>query len=410
MNKANLFKKIITVTMMLLTIQCVIPVSMNNYRTLNVIQNQIVYAATNAQILEEKNKKIFDYLGITAYHNAGVTGKGIKIGVMDRDFDIASSTLNGLIKGANGAGVTADDDHGMYVCSIVKQILPDAEVYLIGKLGVSPLEWAMNNNMDIVTCSQIYGTVGSPNAKLEGFPEASKSAYQKGLLLCSGAGNDGDKGQTGNLALPGGLPEWVSVGAVNGSNYIWDGVIGRSTYSGFGTDLEVMSFDNIYGVGDKGPFPFGGTSCAAPVFSGLMGLVMSNIGKRDPSQLREFATWFCVDIDSVGRDKYTGYGVFKLPPLSVGISTSGEPVVTMKDPKNMDLGVPISLVDSYLSEGYKLPSDVDQVTIQKLKNIKNSVDNKGNKRLKMLTPNKKVAWMTESEKNYWITIGYTVVQ
>ena len=224
---------------------------------------------------EDANQEKFDYLGITAWHNAGFKGKGIKI--------------------ASRESLT---DHGRKVYDVLKLVAPEADI-VVGKQYTKDID----NDIDIYTTSLFQGSDAYNTNK-----KKAKALYDSGIMLCCAVGNDSDDSCT-ELAKQ---DCWTSVGACN--------LLGKKPtkmfYSSESETLDFMSFSNI--VTPNGLFT--GTSCAAPVFAGMMALVKQYYKERlgvilTPQELYDFAKAHCEDLEDKGADVRTGYGLFKLPSI-----------------------------------------------------------------------------------------------
>ncbi len=263
-----------------------------------------------------QNKPLFDYLGITQYHNAGIKGKGLKVLVYDVNFDINQVYLKDRdmpIKFADNCGKSFDTayrsfDHGVRSCSIIDQILPEAEIHFMsrfsGAMSSTP-QYAIDNNIDIVSVSMSYGT--RDPSPISVMTQRSEQAINKGVYLCSSAGNSNIEG----ITLPAKKFSWISVGAslYNDGNPI------KASYSSIGGELEIMSLTNLWAKGANDRVrTYGGTSCSCPTFVGCLGLFISNIKRKlSKDELRGVLYKYCKDLGIPGRDALYGYGIFRLP-------------------------------------------------------------------------------------------------
>lgn len=224
---------------------------------------------------EDANQEKFDYLGITAWHNAGFKGKGIKI--------------------ASRESLT---EHGRKVYDVLKLVAPEAEIY-VGKQYTKDV----GEDIDIYTTSLFQGSDAYSTNK-----KKAQALYDSGVMLCCAVGNDSDDSCT-ELAKQ---DCWTSIGACN--------LLGKKPvkmfYSSESETLDFMSFSNI--VTPNGLFT--GTSCAAPVFAGMMALVKQYYKDKlgiilSPEELYRFAKEHCEDMEDKGADVRTGYGLFRLPDI-----------------------------------------------------------------------------------------------
>ena len=223
----------------------------------------------------EDNQEKLDYLGITAWHKAGFKGKGVKI-----------------------ASREALTDHGRKVYDVLKMVAPEADI-VYGKQYTKDID----DDIDIYTTSLFYASDAYTTNK-----KKAKSLYDSGVMLCCAVGNEADDSQT-ELSKQ---DCWTSIGACN--------LLGKKPvkmfYSSEAEELDFMSFSNIQTPNGL----FTGTSCAAPLFAGMMALVkgyyMDKLGMvLSPEELYDFAKSHCEDLEDKGADVRTGWGLFRLPSI-----------------------------------------------------------------------------------------------
>ena len=74
---------------------------MKKFLTITLILSLILVNTAYAD-----NQEIYDYLGITQYRNQGFNGNNVKILVIDMDYTINNTDMQGKITGIEGAGNT----------------------------------------------------------------------------------------------------------------------------------------------------------------------------------------------------------------------------------------------------------------------------------------------------------------
>jgi hypothetical protein len=104
-------------------------------------------------------------LNATAWHNAGITGIGVRVGVIDSSFGGYEALLGSDLPAAfrthyrNFGSATLDSEkvHGTGCAEIIHDIAPDAELFLAHiETGVdfrNALNWLRTNNVDVVSMS-----------------------------------------------------------------------------------------------------------------------------------------------------------------------------------------------------------------------------------------------------------------
>ena len=254
-------------------------------------------------------------LGITnasTWHADGITGAGVKIGVIDY-FDIPRYWDPHVAElGARPiAGVTArcfafggdctndffdgldpyfDEDHGVAVVEIVRDMAPDAQVLLGRATTVTDyydlIDWFAANGVSIVTRSlgSRYDGPGDGRGDLDG---VAAYANQRGILWVNSGGNNGVNhyyrqavrlignnvafGPTGNTTfLP--FSNCIALGGIRWS-HDWDQTPAQRT------DYDVYVWESPAGIG----LPVAGSGddqrSGAPPIEQIVGTICPNAGK-----------------------------------------------------------------------------------------------------------------------------------
>lgn len=175
-------------------------------------------------------------IGAPEAWEAGFTGEGVTVAVLDSGIDPTHPDLDDVMVGGRdftGKGeVTDGDGHGTHVASILagsgeasdgvnRGVAPDADL-LIGKVldddgygemsgVIDGMEWAAAEGADVVNLSlgSLFFDVPSPDAVA-----VDELTEQYGTLFVVAAGNDGDLGQ-GTVGSPGIASSALTVGAVD---------------------------------------------------------------------------------------------------------------------------------------------------------------------------------------------------
>ncbi|QOR66382.1 S8 family peptidase [Cytobacillus suaedae] len=262
-----------------------------------------------------------------------LTGKGIKIAVLDSGVERNHPDL----KIAGGASFVEgsidysdDNGHGTHVTGIIgaqhnstgiNGIAPDATIYAVKVLDAegfgylsdiaAGIDWAINNNMDIINLS--IGT----NEESVTLSSMIKKAYNSGVFVVASAGNDGDlNGETDTIDYPGRYPETIAVGAVD-KNAI------RANFSATGPLLEVVApgvailstyLNNEYAI-------LSGTSMSTAYATGVLALIMETNPDASASKLRTILQETSKDIGPPGKDSLYGYGIVQIPYINQGLPT-----------------------------------------------------------------------------------------
>ncbi len=243
------------------------------------------------------NKEKFSYCRIPAWHEAGYTGRGIKVAVFE----------------------DTDRGHGRSVADIVRQVLPEAEV--LGRPRPGPIETsgdrltpntrmrleAFYNGLVAEGVNIVVQSLGGCGAR-EIRDLEKELLVDRDVVLFTSAGNESGEISSRTSAA---LDTWIAVGAC----VLISGKPRRVDYSNYGAALDVAGFTNLATTWG-GNFP--GTSCANPFVAGLCGLWfqwhLEHYG-RTPNQAEtlEFIRQYSEDLGELGRDDMHGFGLLRLP-------------------------------------------------------------------------------------------------
>lgn len=197
--------------------------------------------------------------GAQSWHDAGITGGGVKVGIIDYfDFAFWNVAEMGPLPDAShqfcadslGQGFCAPNDtildqvggdHGAAVAEIVKDMAPDADIYVAWATTISDLtdaiDWFAANGVTIVNRSlgSAYDGPGDGTGDLAGVVD---HAAFKGITWFNSAGNDGEDAYLKRTvsSTPGyyvnfndgragaTTDTWLRVDSMAGSCYYLDGV------------------------------------------------------------------------------------------------------------------------------------------------------------------------------------------
>ena len=260
-----------------------------------------------------------EFLGITAWHKAGYTGKGIKI---LSDEKICEKRTKNVIS-PNGTKVKSS--HGDNVMHHIQLVAPDAKHIAYPFSGrftqdsytCACAEYIKENDVDIFTTSSLASSINVGKKK------AILDCIEAGCIFFGAAGNKGNTGLIyetsweGYWAIGGVKPIHNSEYNENGELiYNWN-EFKKVGYSSVGEELDFVTIAEITGCS--------GTSFCSPVFASMIGLVQQffkeKIGRKlKRSEMELFIHDNLIDIEMKGFDIRTGHGLFILPePTTINI-------------------------------------------------------------------------------------------
>ncbi|GEM_PF-2131031 len=150
-------------------------------------------------------------IGADLVHEAGNTGQGVKVAVIDLGFDVNNPEIAANIVEAISfrfdGDITAggNTDHGTAVSEIVVDVAPDAQLFLYNVQFELELLNAIDfiiNNRDIDIISMSLGTNVGPEDGTSAISQAVDNARNNGILFVVAAGNGADSHWEGNFFDP----------------------------------------------------------------------------------------------------------------------------------------------------------------------------------------------------------------
>lgn len=247
-------------------------------------------------------------IGAPTAWEAGYTGKGVKIAVLDTGVDATHADLKDQVLAQKNFSDAADAldrfGHGTHVASIAagtgaasggtfKGVAPDAEL-LNGKVlddegygndsGIlAGMEWAAAQGADIVNLS----LGGGDTPEIDPLEAAvNKLSAEKGILFAIAAGNEGEGGAS-TVGSPGSADAALTVGAVDDKDVlapfssrgprVGDGAI-KPDVTAPGVDITAAAapgsvIDKEVGQKPPGYLTISGTSMATPHVAGAAALL-----------------------------------------------------------------------------------------------------------------------------------------
>jgi serine protease len=250
-------------------------------------------------------------------HPLGVTGSGVKVGIIDTGIAITHVEFSGMTISGGGMANWNNDrhGHGTHVAGTIA-----AQINGVGVIGVSPGvsfhivrvfddsgRWAYSS--DLINAARLCRDAGvriismslGGGTKSSTEEAAFRALYENnGILLVAAAGNSG----TTSFSFPASYASVISVAAVDSNKQ-------HASFSQRNSQVELAA----PGVGVLSTIPenrygtMSGTSMATPHVSGVAALVWGAAPQLTAQELRTVLQATAEDIDVAGRDAKTGFGL-----------------------------------------------------------------------------------------------------
>jgi len=248
----------------------------------------------------------------------GLTGKGVKVAVIDSGVDAAHRGFQGRVTKQTWfryGTPLSEDDHGTHVAGTIHMMAPDAEIYDYRVFGAEGFD--IDEAISISIFEACFDGVDIINMSLGGrWPNnniraAVQYAHSKGIIVVCAAGNEGDNDPlTNERAYPALWDEAICIAAVAKRDGLPVAYFSNTNpsvdYSGIGVD--VLSFKP-----DGGITKMSGTSMACPHVCGLITALLDKGTENEPvkgdAEIRKLLNDnYLIDIGVKGADNATGLG------------------------------------------------------------------------------------------------------
>jgi len=267
-------------------------------------------------------------LNVKAKIPSTLTGKGVKVAIIDTGVDSAHEDLTvkagkctldeSISKDACKQSFLDENGHGTHVAGIIAAknnnvgivgVAPGAEIFAVKALDgegngttstiMAGIEWAISQGVHIINMS-----LTTPYSDL-GIKAMVDKANQNGILVIAAAGNEGSfSGGDETVMYPAKYESVMAVSSVDRSNR-------RASTSSTGYEVEVSApGEIIYSTMPSGGYGnMSGTSMAAPFVAGIAALYKEKYPGYTNIQIRSLLQKNARDLGTAGRDRFYGFGI-----------------------------------------------------------------------------------------------------
>jgi subtilisin len=276
-----------------------------------------------------------EHIGADVAHSSGNKGAGIRIAVIDTGIDYTHEDLDDNYSGGWDFVFNDDDpfddnwnSHGTHVAGVIAAVqngigvvgvAPEAELYAVkvldgGGFGllswiIAGIEWAVDNQMDIVNLSL-------EGMDFQSLQDACDNAFDAGVLLVAAGGNT----YGGNVRYPAGYDSVIAVTGTDASDM-------KAYFSPISPEVELAAPGvsilstcslTLQNCVDSGGYRWlSGTSQAAPHVAGTAALLLSSPDLPDfngdemvnNADVRFVLQDTAIDIGDPGQDNVYGFGL-----------------------------------------------------------------------------------------------------
>lgn len=283
----------------------------------------------------------FDQMGVQAVHDAGITGEGVTIAVLDGKINLDLVTLADAdirVRDLGGCSVESTDPtaaaHGSSVTSLLvgngtsaggagpKGIVPSATILYYNTLDeckddlaiAESVEDALAQGADIISMSG--GAAAATPGRRESQYEAVTDALRAGVPVVTALPN-GDDPMLATLDAANGV---INVSAVDAAGQVQlsmiDEPLANEGVEVAAPGLNVAGVKEVVGLGGWGHAPWSGNSAATPLVAGVLALAKQKWPEATASQLiQSLIRTAGDDADELAWNDTVGYGIVDLPAM-----------------------------------------------------------------------------------------------
>ena len=262
-------------------------------------------------------------LGVTNLLNAGVTGKGVKVGMVDTGIrPIVNGSVTNMAIDVLGGDTSQTESHGLGVASIIKSdkfgIAPECTLYAYNGSGfvddINGIWWCFTNGCRVVNFSGGYTPFDYTEQQLAWATTQIREMLAQGLILVAAGGNAPNE----TLSFPQDIDGVINIAGLKqdrtsaGLNDNW-----AKDFAAFGQNVPLYTSD----TGATGTN--GGSSFAAPMATAICALYLQQNPALTRDELYEILKTNCVKL-SDGPSKVWGNGLLQAGAIPANYKTQAQ--------------------------------------------------------------------------------------
>lgn len=259
-------------------------------------------------------------VGMDEAWGMGLTGKGVKVGIIDCGLSTATGDIarNRVEAGPNytgsiGNSATDIEGHGTFVAGIIGAakdngvgiagVAPECDFYIVKAL--SDMTQAVYDCV-AADCQVINMSMGTPSArKAEDLKPAIEAALAAGVIVVASVGNEGDA----TVNYPAAFPGVIGVGGVDQNLNVCSFSNKNESVFVVAPAEKVASLSLLPGVVST----MDGTSFSAPYVAGLAALLKQMNPAMNAAEFQEILIATSRDLGEPGYDIAAGNGLIQIP-------------------------------------------------------------------------------------------------
>ena len=262
-------------------------------------------------------------LGVTNLLNAGITGKGVKVGMVDTGIrPIVNGSVTNMAIDVLGGDTSQTASHGLGVASIIKSdkfgIAPECTLYAYNGRDfvddINGIWWCFTNGCRVVNFSGGYTPFDYTEQQLSWATEQIRTMLAQGLILEAAGGNAPNE----TLSFPQDIEGEINIAGIKrdrtsaGLNDNW-----AKDFAAFGNNVP------LYTSATGATGTNGGSSFAAPMATAICALYLQQKPDLTRDELYEILKANCEKL-SDGPSKVWGHGLIQAGPIPANYKTQAQ--------------------------------------------------------------------------------------